>query len=423
MEELLYYIWTHKLFTRYPLKTVEGLSITVVDIGLRNRDSGPDFFNAKIIIDGILWVGNVEMHSHSSSWYAHKHHLNRAYDSTILHVVAVADREIYRTTGEVIPQLILPLVDELRTKLDYLTKTIAQPRCFNYLAQLDSFTIQSWLSALHIERLEEKCLRILLLLKNPLYQWRDVFFITLARNFGFGLNGEVFERWAMKLPFRAIDKHRDSLLQVESFFFGIAGLLEANYRDVYVNELQKEYLFLKTKFNFKSTDFSWQLAKLRPGNFPHLRIAQLAMLYHEGEVLLNQIIGVTDINDFYRLFNLKQSSYWETHYLFDKSTIKRKHQVSKRTVDLLIVNSVIPFLYALGKVREDDVLLERTFLLMQQLKPENNYITRVWEQVGVKSKSAIDSQGLIQLQKEYCDKKKCLYCRIGYYYLTNKSSH
>ena len=423
MEELLYYIWTHRLFALTPLKTTDGLSLSIIDTGLRNRDAGPDFFNAKVLIDAVVWAGNVEMHSKASDWYKHKHHLNKAYDSIILHVVGVADRDTYRTTGEKIPQLVLPLLDHYKSRLEILSAESVQPRCYASLSTLSKLTIHSWLSALLIERLESKSAKILALLKRSEYQWQDVFFIILARNFGFGLNGDVFERWAMQLPFRALDKHRDSLFQLESLFFGISGLLEGAFNDAYVVDLQKEYTYLKTKFSIGHVEFAWKLAKLRPGNFPHLRIAQLAMLYHRGSVLISSILSAESKNDLYRHFELSQSCYWDTHYLFDKESAKSNHSMGKKTIDLLLINTIIPFTYSLGKLRDDEALIEKALSLLLEIKPENNYITKLWDHWGISVDSAGDSQALIQLQKEYCDKKRCLYCRIAYHYLTSKPNH
>lgn len=417
MEELLYYVWQHKLFSLTALETDNKLPVEIIDTGLRNTNAGPDFFNAKVKIGDTLWVGNVEMHHRSSDWYRHGHDKNTVYDTVVLHVVDECDCIVKRSTGENIPHLILPYSDSIRDRYKRLSQEEFRPQCFSSILNLDKITIHSWLSALQVERLEVKQKRIQVLFDSLLYNWHDILFITIARNFGFGLNGDTFERWARKLPFRALDKHRDSLFQIEAIFFGLAGLLNTDSTDPYLGKLQEEYYYLKTKFSFDVVDYPWKLSKIRPGSFPHVRLAQLAWLYSRSEDLGNKLLMSQTLDDLYSLLRLETSEYWDTHFIFNKTSPKRVKSLGKKSLDLLIINTVVPFLYAYGKHKNDYEMMDKSLSLLSLVKPENNYITRLWENANINAESAADSQALIQLQKEYCDKKKCLYCRFGYIHL------
>lgn len=247
------------------------------------------------------------------------------------------------------------------------------------------------------------------------------FFITLARNFGFGLNGDAFETWAHQLPFRAVDKHRNDLFQIEAIFFGQAGILEYSDGDGYYLRLKKEYIYLQHKFELIPMNTSlWRFLRLRPTNFPHIRIAQLACLYHRAYGLLSRIMETETLQGVRDILKGGTSEYWLTHYTFGGSSPSRPKTLSNTSLDLLIINTVVTFLYAYGLHKGNPVLCARAGSFLEELKAENNYITRMWEQCGMKTSNAADSQALIQLKKEYCDKKKCLYCRIGYEYLKRK---
>lgn len=418
MEELLYYVWQYKLFMPSSLETTHHFPLEIVDTGLRNRDSGPDFFNAKIKIGDTLWVGNVEMHHKASDWLKHKHHKDTAYDSVILHVVNESDYEVCRTNGEIIPQLVLPYDSNIKQRYQELRQAFMQPRCFDALDRVDALTIHSWLDVLQIERLETKCKRIQTLYDSHDYLWNDILFIVLARNLGFGLNGDCFERWAKKLPFRALDKHRDSLLQVEALFLGSAGLLLEDNDDSYFRRLQEEYAFLANKFTLELTDYPWKFAKIRPGSFPHVRLAQIAWLYHSSESLCSKLVEAKSIEEIVKCLEMQTSVYWETHFNFDRSAKKSEKKLGKDSMNLLLINTVVPFLYFYAKHKSDEVLMERALALLTQIKSENNYITRMWSNSHIPIENARDSQALVQLQKEYCDRQKCLFCRFGYFYLT-----
>lgn len=418
MEQLLHYVWKHKIFPLKELKTTTGQQVEVIDTGLANTDAGPDFFNAKLKLDGVLWIGNIEIHERSSDWFKHGHHADAGYNSVILHIASEIDTEISRSNGERIPQIQLICPEAVRTNYKELLETDSYPPCYRIIPSLPPFTAHSWMTALQMERFEQKATLLNERLKRCQGNWEDAFFITLARNFGFGLNGDAFETWAHRLPFRAVDKHRNDLFQIEAIFFGQAGILEDSDGDGYYLRLKKEYTYLQHKFGLIPMDASlWRFLRLRPANFPHIRIAQLACLYHRAYGLLSRIMETETLQGVRDILKGGTSEYWLTHYTFGGSSPSRPKTLSNTSLDLLIINTVVTFLYAYGLHKGNRVLCARAGSFLEELKAENNYITRMWEQCGMKASNAADSQALIQLKKEYCDKKKCPYCRIGYEYL------
>ena len=418
MEQLLHYVWKHKIFPLKELKTTTGQQVEVIDTGLANTDAGPGFFNAKLKLDGVLWIGNIEIHERSSDWFKHGHHADTGYNSVILHIASEIDTEISRSNGERIPQIQLICPEAVRTNYKELLETDSYPPCYRIIPSLPPFTAHSWMTALQMERFEQKATLLNERLKRCQGNWEDAFFITLARNFGFGLNGDAFETWAHRLPFRAVDKHRNDLFQIEAIFFGQAGILEDSDGDGYYLRLKKEYTYLQHKFGLIPMDASlWRFLRLRPANFPHIRIAQLACLYHRAYGLLSRIMETETLQGVRDILKGGTSEYWLTHYTFGGSSPSRPKALSNTSLDLLIINTVVTFLYAYGLHKGNRVLCARAGSFLEELKAENNYITRMWEQCGMKASNAADSQALIQLKKEYCDKKKCLYCRIGYEYL------
>ena len=403
MEQLLHYVWKHKIFPLKELKTTTGQQVEVIDTGLANTDAGPDFFNAKLKLDGVLWIGNIEIHERSSDWFKHGHHADAGYNSVILHIASEIDTEISRSNGERIPQIQLICPEAVRTNYKELLETDSYPPCYRIVPSLPPFTAHSWMTALQMERFEQKATLLNERLKRCQGNWEDAFFITLARNFGFGLNGDAFETWAHRLPFRAVDKHRNDLFQIEAIFFGQAGILEDSDGDGYYLRLKKEYTYLQHKFGLIPMDASlWRFLRLRPANFPHIRIAQLACLYHRAYGLLSRIMETETLQGVRDILKGGTSEYWLTHYTFGGSSPSRPKALSNTSLDLLIINTVVTFLYAYGLHKGNRVLCARAGSFLEELKAENNYITRMWEQCGMKASNAADSQALIQLKKEYC---------------------
>lgn len=423
MEQLLHYVWKHKLFPLKPLETVQGENLEIIDPGTYNSNAGPDFFNAKIKLSGIVWVGNVEIHLQSSDWKRHGHHLDTNYNSVILHVASKIDTEVRRPNGEYIPQMELHCPPYLLENYRQLIETSHYPACYRLIPALPKLLLHSWLTRLQTERFEQKTARIYQLLERYEKNWEQVFFITLARNFGFGTNSEAFELWASTIPLYAVNKHRDSLFQIEAFFFGQAGLLQEIPSDDYTGRLIKEYAYLSHKFSLKpSENCRWKLLRMRPGNFPYIRIAQLASFYYRSEGLLSVLLETETLKGLRDILRGGTSEYWLTHYVFGEESPAQVKTISNSSIDLLVINTIIPFLYAYGKSNGHKLLLQRANKLLEELKPENNYIVRTWRECGLEAAHAGDSQALIQLKKNYCDIRKCLYCRIGYEYLKKKSS-
>ena len=431
MEQLLHYVWRHKLFPLRELQTSDGLLVEVIDPGLHNRDAGPDFFNAKVRIGSTLWVGNVEIHMKSSDWYLHGHDRDRNYDNVILHVANVLDTEVMNSNGEYLKQLQLDIPEQVKAHYDELLRTENYPPCYQVIPDLSSLVAHAWMAALQTERLERKTEDIHRRVEQCNGSWEDAYFVTLARNYGFGINNEAFEQWARGIPLSAVAHHRDDLFQIEAIFMGQAGLLELEaipdyYQKDALNEgyfakLRNEYLYLAHKFSMTPMDYKlWRFLRLRPQNFPHIRISQLANLYYQRKAGLSQLVECESLEQLKALFSSQVTPYWETHYTFGSTSAKNEKHLAYGSLNLLIINTAIPMLFAYGRHRSKEVLCDRAFDFLAEMKAENNHIIRMWQQVGLPVKTAGDSQALIQLKKEYCDKKDCLRCRFGFEYLKRK---
>ena len=431
MEQLLHYCWKHKLWPIGELQTTDGRLVEVIDPGLHNRNSGPDFFNGKVKIGGTLWVGNIEIHDKSSDWYVHGHQNDVHYNNVVLHVVGQADRDVETESGLFVPQLVLPVPESVRNNYEELLKTDAYPPCYRIIPDLPSLMMHAWMAALQTERLEQKTIAIAKRATLSNGSWEDACFQTLARNFGFGINGDAFEEWARHIPLQAVGKHRDDLFQIEAVFMGQAGLLELSavperyQRDAlnegYFAKLRNEYHYLAHKFGLKPMNASlWRFLRLRPQNFPHIRISQLAMLYYQRRFSLSQLIECTDMVALSDMLRTQVTPYWETHYTFGSESVRTTKQLSPASANLLIINTCIPMLFAYGRHAMKEVLCDRAFDFLEQLRCEQNHIIRMWQQCGLEVRSAGDSQALIQLKREYCDRRDCLRCRIGYEYLKKK---
>ena len=431
MEALLHYCWKHKLFPLEPLTTTDQLPVEVIDSGLHNRHAGPDFFNAKVKVDGTLWVGNVEIHDKASDWYLHGHDRDAAYDNVVLHVCGVVDAIVTTHQGQVLPQMQLSVPEHVSEHYQELITIDRYPPCYKIIPDLTQLMMHSWMNALQTERLEQKTEAIRKRVDLCDGSWEDAYFVTLARNYGFGVNGDAFEAWANSIPLHAVDHHRDDLFQVEAIFMGQAGLLEMEtvperYRDEalsegYFTRLRNEYLYLAHKFGLQPIDHKlWKFLRMRPQNFPHIRISQLANLYHSRRAGLSQLVACETMEDMQEVLATNVSPYWETHYVFGSESAKSGKHMSRHSLCVLMINTAIPMLFAYGRYRGDDRLCDRAFTLLEQLGAEDNHIVRMWQECGLVVQNAGDSQALIQLKKQYCDRKDCLHCRIGYEYMRKK---
>lgn len=428
MEQLLHYVWKHKLFPLTELSTTQGRRVEVIDPGLHNSNAGPDFFNAKVKINGMLWVGNIEIHDKASDWVLHGHDKDERYDNVILHVCGCVDAEVMNSKGEYLTQMVLSVPDSVINNYKELLSVDQYPPCYQIIPLLARLTVHAWMSALQTERLSQKTEAIEERVKRCNGDWENAYFVTLARNFGFGINGDAFEEWALHIPLHAVDHHRDDLFQIEAIFMGQAGLLELDtiperyqkdaLNDGYFAKLRKEYQYLAHKFGLKPMDYKlWRFLRLRPQNFPHIRISQLAYLYHQRRASLSQLLETYSVKDAKEVLATAVTPYWETHYTFGSTSVRNDKNLSPFSLNLLCINTVVPILFAYGRHRGEEKYCDRAFDFLEQLKPENNHIIRLWQQCGLVVENAGDSQALIQLKKEYCDKKECLRCRFGYEYL------
>ena len=417
METLLHYVWKHRLYTPENLKTDKGISLEIIDPGISNSDAGPDFFNAKIKLEGKLWAGNIEIHTSSSDWYKHKHNLDKSYNSVILHVVEFADiSEINDSTGRQIPQWIIPVPQKIKENYLFLLNTDFPIPCIGQLYKIPEIYISDWKTALLMERLERKTGQILSLLNDYKNNWNEVFFLTMARNFGFNTNNDAFERLAKSLPLKYILKHTNSISQIEALFLGQSGLLnDLSIDDHYYFILQREYNFFSRKYNLQGLEpHIFKNLRIRPSNSPCIKIVQLAGLVRQQPSLLSRILETEQLKELQDLFHMKINPYWDTHYHFGKTSHFRPKVLGIPAINILIINVVIPVLLAYGKQKNMEKYLKRALYLLEVIKPESNFIVNLFKNHGINMENAGDSQAVIQLKREYCDKKKCIFCRIGH---------
>ena len=402
MERLLHYVWKHKMLPLKALTTSDRQEIEVIDPGLHNHDQGPDFFNAKIRLGGTLWAGNVEVHLRSSDWYRHGHDSDPAYNSVILHVVGEIDGEVRTAEGKTLPQVQIDIPQRIRQSYEELCRTEDYPRCHRIIPSIPTMKVHQWMDALLVERLKERSELVAERATRTCNDWERATFVTLSRSFGFGLNGDAFERWAMRIPLQAAGKHRDDLFQIEALFLGIAGLIDetkAVKSSQEVERLHQEFAYLKHKFSLGESmqRSDWRFLRTRPQNFPFMRILQIAELYHYGKAQMSKLLEAKDIKELQQCLEVKGTT-----------------AASRR---LLIINTVVPLLFAYGRHIGDEDICTRAIRLLEELPAENNFILRQWQACGLKVGTAADSQALIQLKRVYCDRIDCLRCRFGYEYL------
>ena len=416
-EKFLVYLWTHQLLKK-PLFTTQGEEVNVISPGQPNYDSGPDFFDARVRIDKTLWAGNIEIHVKSSDWYRHGHHLDMAYNNIILHVVFLNDTPITRLNGDPLPTVVLAnqfnpdLFDRYQ---DFLANMTAVP-CNKLLHQVHHFSIMSWFDNLMIERLTQKTSGFNNSLVSVNNDFNESFYRKLCRNFGFRTNSDAMEQLAASIPLTVLSKHQNNLTQLEALLFGQAGLLDKRFKDDYPRALISEYGFLKRKQQLSAMDKKvWKFMRMRPANFPTIRIAQFAALLYKMPGLLNFIPDNGKLSHLQSLFKIKASSYWDSHYHFDQATepIRQKY-LGDSSANLIIINTIVPFVFIHNQYRNQNTNHELLLEWMEQLPAEKNAISRLFTRFGLQPKSALESQAMIQLKNEYCDKKRCLECRIGH---------
>ena len=410
-ERLLQYIWQFQHFNGSLLQTTDEQSLLVIQPGLCNANQGPDFLNAKIKIDTTIWAGSIELHINTSDWQQHNHSSDKNYKNVILHVVWNDDHDLQLPfpTLELqnrVSKLLLKKYDELMQGTQFIP-------CEKQIRQVNEITVISWKERLLVERLQHKAQYIETLLQQNNQHWEEIFWWILARNFGTKINSDAFEKMAQSIPMNILAKHKQQLHQLEALLMGQSGLLDKVFEDDYPVMLQKEYHFLQKKYRLNKIHASLYFLRMRPANFPSVRLAQLAALIHQSQHLFSTIKESVNFNDVLQLFSVTANDYWHYHYVFDEAASFKKKTLGKQMVQNIMINTVVPVLYAYGYFNNNELYKNKAMQWMGQLAAESNSITKGFELLGLENKTAFDSQALIQLKNEYCDKKRCLQCAIG----------
>lgn len=417
-EEFVIYLWRHKLinFDQIVINDTNE-KIQILSVGTRNSDSGPDFFNARIKIDKTIWAGNIEVHVKSSDWKKHHHKADTSYDNIILHVVYIDDTPVNRKNGERIPTIQLKgnFDNSILTKYQaFIAKTNWIP-CENQIKSIDNFTRFAWLESLCIERLEQKALSIAKQLDLSQQNFSEIFYRHLCRNFGFKTNADAFELLARSLEFQILGKHINRLDQLEALLFGQAGMLNMDFSDDYPVKLKNEYEFLSKKYKLVTLDSKiWKFLRMRPSNFPTIRISQFANLLYASSGLLMNTLQLKRLNDIRDLMKVDANEYWRNHSNFDRLSKSKSTLLGSASIDLILINTIIPFTFIYGRIFKMKEAEEKALLWYEQIKPEKNSISIKFSNLGLSIKNAKQSQAVIQLKVNYCDHKRCLSCRFGH---------
>lgn len=411
-EAFLYHVWKYRLFNTTALQTTTGEEVHVIKPGEQNPDSGPDFFNARIRIGQTEWAGNVEIDTTSADWFHHGHHTNKAFSKIILHVVYELNKPL--THGIPVVELKNYIDASAIHQYEQLLKSKEAIPCSKSLKAVPDITWQTWLERMVVERIEQKSKVMEQALEINKGDWEITFYHLLARNFGFKTNAIPFELLAKSIPLSALAKHKNNLMQLEALLFGQAGLLNEESGDDYYKQLKQEYKHLALKFSLTPLEKNlWKFARMRPVNFPSVRIAQFAALVHNSSHLFSKIIEVKEVKQLQKLFEAQPSAYWNQHFHFSKKAAEQNKPLGQTSIDNILINTVSPFLFVYGKMKNSEKFRERALSLLEQCKPENNSIIRLWKMTGIKPEHAWHTQGLIQLKNQYCNSKQCLHCAIG----------
>lgn len=418
-EEFLHWLWKNRFFDNGSLCDREAGPIEVINPGEYNRDAGPDFFSTRLIIGGTEWAGNTEIHINASDWYRHGHHTDHAYDNVILHLVHNEDTDVYTASGRRLittrPGFDAALWDNY---LDFVNNPSPLP-CSGLTGLTDIFIVKHWLWSLGVERLQRKSSEIREMLVRTGNDWEETLYRLVSRYFGFRVNTDPFEILASRLPLKIIRKHSDNLLQVEALLFGTAGLLdEALFReavkDDYYLLLSREYRMLRSKYSLQPVDgWLWKFHRLRPANFPTVRLSQLAALLTHSEGLFSRVLECRDNESLRSLLSVTASQYWNSHYQFGKEVSSTAGRAGRQSVDLLIINAVAPLLFVCGKIRQQQELCDRAVDILDSLPPEENSVVTDFVKAGLKPESAFASQALLELRSLKCRNHRCLDCAIG----------
>lgn len=423
-EKFLHYLWSMKLLRNNLLETVTGEKIQVISAGDHNTDAGPDFLNTRLRIGDTLWAGNVEIHLKSSDWVAHHHQHDQAYDNIILHAVFEDDLPIHRGDGSRIPCMVMkhqfdPAIYE---QYKALMGSHSRIPCEPHIHKVPAMVIRHWMHRLMIERMEVKIQPLLSALRENQNNWEETFYQFLAMSYGSRLNAEPFLQLARALPLKVLARHKNNLLQLEALLFGTAGLLAEEFSDEYPQMLKKEFSFLMKKYGLVPLKkHAWKFLRLRPANFPTVRLSQFSQLIFSSSHLFSKVVDTLDINQVCACFDVTASGYWDNHYLFEHRSHLQPKVFGRTATELLIINTIVPFLFLLGKQRGESHLCERAIIFLESIPAEENKILKTWNSMGIAFHDAFESQALLQLHNHYCKNFRCLECAIGHQVLSQKA--
>lgn len=410
-EKLLHYIWQYQLYNAHHLTTLQNEPLQVISTGTYNTNQGPDFINAKIKIGNTIWAGNIELHILSSQWYVHKHDADKNYNNVILHVVWQNDNhEALPFPTFVLQERVSKLL--LRQYEEWMNKKSFIP-CENNIAKVNTITWLAWKDRLLVERLQKKSTLIFEYLKKNNNHWEETFWWVIAKNFGIKVNSEAFLTIAQSIPINLLSKHKTQIHQVEALLFGQAGLLDKHFTGNYPTMLKKEYGFYQKKYRLEKPFLQLFFLRMRPANFPTIRLAQLAMLLHQSLHLFSKIKESQSLEEIKDLLNVSANDFWHYHYKFDETATYKEKKLGEQMVDNILINSIVPMLFAYGHFNNEPAYKDKALQWLQQVKAEQNNITKIFQSFSIENKNAFDSQALIQLKNEYCNNKCCLQCAIG----------
>ncbi|MES2773688.1 MAG: DUF2851 family protein [Bacteroidota bacterium] len=414
-ERLLQFIWQFQYFNRQDLYTVAGEPLQIIAAGDWNTNQGPDFNQARVKIGETLWAGEVELHLKASDWHKHHHTKDAQYRKVILHVVWENDLQVKDQNGIPIPTLEIQnrVSNLLLTRYDHWMQQLRPIPCGADIVSVSALTWQNWKERLLVERLEQKTEHIQQLLQQTNNNWEEVFWRLLCRYFGAGVNSECFEQLATSLPLNVLIKHKNQLQQLEALLLGQACLLNRRFTDHYPLLLQREYVFLRKKHQLQPITKTPVFLRMRPVNFPTVRLAQLAMLIHQTVHLFSKIKEATDIKVVYKLFAVTANDFWNDHYQLDETSEHQPKKLGSQMINTILTNAAAPMLFAFGKYAAEHSYCDKAIRWMEELQAEKNTITRLFTDLGIENKSAFDSQALLHLRKHYCDQKRCLECAVG----------
>ena len=415
-EDFLHFVWRLQRFNPKGLVTTTGETIDIINFGTHNHHSGPDFLNARLRIGDTLWAGNVEMHLRSSEWLVHQHQSDAAYENVILHVVLEEDTIIRHPDGERIPCLNLRPYLPAGLAKQYLRLLHNENwiPCQHQLYTVPSVIRSLWLDRMLVERLEQRTATMAVRLQQNQGDWEETFYQSLAWGFGLKVNADPFLMTAESLPLKTLLRHKNSLLQLEALLFGQAGMLNLKFKDEYPKRLQNEYTFLRKKYNLTPIVVTlWKYMRMRPANFPTIRLAQLATLLFRTGHLFSKMLVVKNLKEIENAYVVELSNYWQTHFRFDKESSKSTKSLGSSRIHLLVINIIAPFLFLYGQKKDDQTYKDRALQLLEEVPAERNAIISQWNELGLDAEQAAQSQALLQLKKHYCDNKRCLDCAIG----------